>query len=572
MQNKYEVIGIVGEGAYGIVMKCRNKETNEIVAIKKFKDGEEEIVQKSMLRELKVLKKLRHDNIVQLKESFRRKGKLYLVFEYVDRNLLEILEQYPNGLDQNLVKRFIYQLCKSIIYIHNNEMIHRDIKPENILITNDLQVKVCDFGFTRSLPQKGGILTDYVATRWYRAPELLLGYTNYGKEIDFWAVGCIMGEITDGKAMFPSENELEQLYMIQKLLGNMPQNLLEMFSANPRFAGYKMENVLKPETLERKYYGKLNKQAFAFMKAMLKLDPRERLSGNEVLMHPYFDEVRAEDPEFGIGNQSNNVNNGNNVNVSNNILAKQASVVNNNNNNCINTNLNNNNNNINNVNVVTNNKANQVVNNNAVGLANKANVNINNNNINNLNNQNKPNINNNNNINNINSIKNISNNLKDEDLIYNSMNATQKGKFISTKNNFGINQNIPNENLINLQNNNQTNYSKSPPKDSFTINLNINNNNNQMLGKYGPPQAQPNKQPNKKYNNFDSNSTTFNFMINANKGYQTFYNMVKKDDIYNFDIDTNFEDKLDNEKHNEMKKTGMGMLKKNVNNHPNGKN
>ncbi len=325
MQNKYEVIGIVGEGAYGIVMKCRNKETNEIVAIKKFKDGEEEIVQKSMLRELKVLKKLRHENIVQLKESFRRKKKLYLVFEYVDRNLLEILEQYPNGLDQQLVKRFIYQLCKSIMYIHDNDMIHRDIKPENILVTNDLQVKVCDFGFTRSLPQKGGILTDYVATRWYRAPELLLGCTNYGREIDFWAVGCIMGEITDGKAMFPSENELEQLYMIQKLLGTLPQNMLEMFSANPRFAGYKMENVLKPETLERKYYGKLNKQAFGFMKAMLKLDPRERLSGNDVLMHCYFDDIRNEDPDF-VGVISNN---NANSNVNNNLNKQNSNLVNN---------------------------------------------------------------------------------------------------------------------------------------------------------------------------------------------------------------------------------------------------
>ena len=145
MQNKYEVIGIVGEGAYGIVMKCRNKETNEIVAIKKFKDGEEEIVQKSMLRELKVLKKLRHENIVQLKESFRRKGKLYLVFEYVDRNLLEILEQQPNGFDQQLVKKFIYQLCKSIIYIHSIDMIHRDIKPENILVLLESEDEVLNY-------------------------------------------------------------------------------------------------------------------------------------------------------------------------------------------------------------------------------------------------------------------------------------------------------------------------------------------------------------------------------------------------------------------------------------------
>jgi len=589
MQNKYEVLGIVGEGAYGIVMKCRNKETNEIVAIKKFKDGEEEIVQKSMLRELKVLKKLRHENIVQLKESFRRKGKLYLVFEYVDRNLLEILEQYPNGLDQQLVKRFIYQLCKSIIYIHNNDMIHRDIKPENILITNDLNVKVCDFGFTRSLPQKGGILTDYVATRWYRAPELLLGCSNYGKEIDFWAVGCIMGEITDGKAMFPSENELEQLYMIQKLLGSLPQNMLEIFSANPRFGGYKMENVLKPETLERKYYGKLNKQAFSFLKLMLKLDPRERITGNEVLMHPYFDEIRNEDPEFAGGN--NICNNPANNNVINNIKQVSNTINPCNNINNINSVSNNNLNNLNslnnNSNSCTANTNLNIIGNTALGSKTIAgtssnaggninvkstlnqNNNANNTNVNVINNQNKQQIINNNNLNTI-SNKNINtNNLKEDDLIHCSMNATQKGKFMNTKNNLGLNQNFPNDNFINLTNN-QTNYSKSPPKDSFTIN--VNTNGNQILNKYGPAQPQQNKQQNKKFTNFENNSTSFNYIINPNKGYQTFYNIMKKDDIYNFDIDTNFEEKPEYDKQSEgHKKLGPAVTRKNINNlNPNG--
>ena len=236
MQNKYEIIGIVGEGAYGIVMKCRNKETNEILAIKKFKDPEDEVVQKSMVRELKVLKKLKHDNIVQLKECFKKKGKLYLVFEYVDRNLYELIEESPSGLDPLIVKKIIYQICKAVIYMHNNEIIHRDIKPENILITNDYGVKVCDFGFARAVP-KTGTLTDYVATRWYRAPELLLGYPTYGREVDFWAIGCIMGEITDGRAMFEGESELNQLQLIQRLLGTYSQSQIETFYSNPRYNG-----------------------------------------------------------------------------------------------------------------------------------------------------------------------------------------------------------------------------------------------------------------------------------------------------------------------------------------------
>ena len=296
--NKYEVLGEVGEGAYGIVLKVRNKENGEILAIKTFKDTDDEIVQKSMVRELKVLKNLKHDNIVQLKDCFKKKGKLYLVFEYVEKTLLEIIELKPNGLDSGMIKDYIYQLCKAVNYIHNLDLIHRDIKPENILIKNDGVVKLCDFGFCRSMPQKGGILTDYVATRWYRAPELLLGSTNYGKEVDLWAIGCLMGELIDGQPMFPGDNELNQLVLIQKLLGVLPQYQLDIFYSNPRFAGYKFENISKPESIERRYYGKMNKTGLNFLRQLLKIDPKERLTGQEVLLHPYFDENRQLDPDF----------------------------------------------------------------------------------------------------------------------------------------------------------------------------------------------------------------------------------------------------------------------------------
>ena len=128
--NKYEVLGIVGEGAYGVVLKCRNKDNSEIVAIKKFKESEDdEIVRKTTLREVKVLRMLRQRNIVHLMEAFRRKGKLYLVFEYVEKNLLEVLEEKPNGLPSDLVRRYVYQLCRAINFCHQNNVIHRDIKP-----------------------------------------------------------------------------------------------------------------------------------------------------------------------------------------------------------------------------------------------------------------------------------------------------------------------------------------------------------------------------------------------------------------------------------------------------------
>ena len=127
MQNKYKVLGVVGEGAYGIVYKCRNEETKEFVAIKKFKETDDDIVKKTMKRELRVLQLLKHENIVEFKEAFRKKNNLFLVFEYVERNLLELLEEKPTGLEPNLIRNLIYQLCKAIKYIHDQNIINIDI-------------------------------------------------------------------------------------------------------------------------------------------------------------------------------------------------------------------------------------------------------------------------------------------------------------------------------------------------------------------------------------------------------------------------------------------------------------
>ena len=138
-----------------------------------------------------------------------------MVFEYIEKNLLEILEEKPNGLSQEQVRNYIYQLLKAIEFCHRHQVIHRDIKPENLLINpQNGELRICDFGFARILNLNSkNPLTDYVATRWYRSPELLLG-DNYGKEVDIWAIGCIMGEISDGDPLFPGESEIDQLYCV----------------------------------------------------------------------------------------------------------------------------------------------------------------------------------------------------------------------------------------------------------------------------------------------------------------------------------------------------------------------
>jgi len=244
------------------------------------------------MREVKILRMLRHQNIVSLLEAFRRKGKLYLVFEYVEKNLLEVLEDKPSGLSPSLVQRYIYQLCMAIDWCHSNNVIHRDIKPENLLIDTSASVlKLCDFGFARTLANNAQELTDYVATRWYRAPELLLGSTNYDSSVDIWAIGCIMGELFDGQPLFPGESEIDQLYIIQRMLGPLTNDQNDLFMRNPRFVGLKFPDMSRPETLKKKYVGSLSRRALSFVTAVLQMDPNDRASSRECIEHAYFEDI-----------------------------------------------------------------------------------------------------------------------------------------------------------------------------------------------------------------------------------------------------------------------------------------
>lgn len=135
-------------------------------------------------------------------------------------------------------------------------------------------------------------MTDYVATRWYRSPELLLS-DRYNREVDIWAIGCIMGELTDGEPLFPGESEVDQLFEIQKVMGSLTSFQQEQFAKNPRFVGFKFPDVSKPDTLAKKYGTKLSKEAHELMCGLLIMDPKDRLTAKQALMHPYFDGLRT---------------------------------------------------------------------------------------------------------------------------------------------------------------------------------------------------------------------------------------------------------------------------------------
>ncbi|XP_075387320.1 cyclin-dependent kinase-like 1 isoform X2 [Tenrec ecaudatus] len=216
---KYEKIGKIGEGSYGVVFKCRHRDTGQIVAIKRFLESEDDpVIKKIALREIRMLKQLKHPNLVNLLEVFRRKRKLHLVFEYCDHTVLHELDRYQRGVPEHLVKSITWQTLQAVNFCHKHSCIHRDVKPENILITKRSVIKLCDFGFARLLTGPSDYYTDYVATRWYRSPELLVGDTHYGPPVDVWAIGCVFAELLSGVPLWPGKSDVDQLHLIRKTL------------------------------------------------------------------------------------------------------------------------------------------------------------------------------------------------------------------------------------------------------------------------------------------------------------------------------------------------------------------
>ncbi|KAK2863293.1 hypothetical protein Q5P01_002826 [Channa striata] len=300
---RYEYLGLVGEGSYGTVMKCRHRDTGQLVAIKKFMDSDsDKTVKKIALREIKLLrraqysahvclniKKLHHDNLVNLLEVWKRRRRWYLVFEFVERTLLNDLEQNPRGLDLNTSREYSYQILRAAAFCHEKNIIHRDIKPENILISQVGVVKLCDFGFARTVasPAEGGVYTDYVATRWYRAPELLVGDIQYGKPVDVWAVGCLLIEMLTGQPLFPGDSDLDQLYHIITCFGNLTDHHQMLFYRNPVFSGVQLPECCGRIPLEERF-ATITPTALDLAQSCLQIDPEGRAHCSELLEHPLF--------------------------------------------------------------------------------------------------------------------------------------------------------------------------------------------------------------------------------------------------------------------------------------------
>ncbi|KAL0225107.1 hypothetical protein RCL1_003019 [Eukaryota sp. TZLM3-RCL] len=294
MLHNYDVLSIIGEGSYGVVLRCRDKETHQIVAIKRFKSsGDEESINKISSREIKMLRMLQHNNIVKLLKAFKHKGRLYLVFDYAERNMLEVLEASKGGLPLRRVRWFMFQLLSALSWVHHNGVLHRDIKLENLLVTDSDTLLLCDFGFARRYSGKSDSeLTEYVATRWYRSPSLLLGLA-YSSKVDIWASACVLAELATGEPLFAGDSDVDQLALILSSIGPLPAHLVEVYHRHPRFrtqtSGGRRRQSSREEFF-RRFLPFIGPLGVDLLQKMLDLDETRIISAKEALEHPFFEE------------------------------------------------------------------------------------------------------------------------------------------------------------------------------------------------------------------------------------------------------------------------------------------
>ena len=291
---RYQLLNKQGKGAYGVVFKAKDKKTNDIVALKKNFDALQNATDSQRTyREVMLLQELNgHENIIPLLNVIKAENDkdIYLVFEYMETDLHTVIR--ANILEPIHKKFIMYQLLKALKFLHSAGIVHRDLKPSNILINSDSFIKVCDFGLARcttSALGKDVIMTDYVATRWYRAPEILLGSTRYGVQADMWSMGCIFGELLGGKPMFPGTSTLSQISKVLEVTGKPSKEDIE--SINSELAPTMLENMVVKKTNSLKnLYPKATPEELDLLKKLLQFNPNKRINVYEALEHDYVKE------------------------------------------------------------------------------------------------------------------------------------------------------------------------------------------------------------------------------------------------------------------------------------------
>ncbi|OBT38793.1 Cyclin-dependent kinase catalytic subunit [Pseudogymnoascus verrucosus] len=312
MEN-YQKLEKIGEGTYGVVYKARDLlHGGRIVALKKIRlEAEDEGVPSTAIREISLLKEMNDPNIVRLLNIVHADGhKLYLVMEFLDLDLKKYMEALPIsdggrgkalpegsspdlgrlGLGDQMVKKFMSQLCEGIRYCHSHRVLHRDLKPQNLLIDRDGNLKLGDFGLARAFGVPLRTYTHEVVTLWYRAPEILLGGRQYSTGVDMWSVGCIFAEMCTRKPLFAGDSEIDEIFKIFRLLGT-PTEL--DWPGVTSFPDFKSSFPKWGRDLNANLIPGLDNIGQDLLENMLVYDPAGRISAKQACMHPYFEQGSA---------------------------------------------------------------------------------------------------------------------------------------------------------------------------------------------------------------------------------------------------------------------------------------
>eukprot|EP00741_Cyanophora_paradoxa_P015073 tig00020848_g14544.t1 len=306
VDERYELVKPMGNGAYGQVCSARDNVSGEMVAIKKVSKAFEDLTDaKRTLREIKILSSLNHENVVRLRGVMKPESRelyedIYLVEDLMETDLDWIIRSQQPLTDDH-VQWFVYQILRAVKYIHSACVLHRDLKPKNILVNRNCEIKICDFGLARVTdPEDNGPdMTHYVVTRWYRAPELILR-GEYSKAIDMWSVGCILAELLARRPLFPGKDYLQQIDLITKILGTPSDAELQSMKADQKAITYVKTLPHRQRQSCSALFPQASPLAIDLLEKLLCFDPTRRCSAEDALAHPYLVDYHDERLEVDI--------------------------------------------------------------------------------------------------------------------------------------------------------------------------------------------------------------------------------------------------------------------------------
>lgn len=292
---RYTGLQYIGEGAYGMVVSAFDNEKGTKVAIKKISPFEHQTYCQRTLREIKILTRFDHENVIDIRDIIRaptidQMKDVYIVQCLMDSDLYKLLK--TQRLSNDHICYFLYQILRGLKYIHSANVLHRDLKPSNLLLNTTCDLKICDFGLARVADpdhDHTGFLTEYVATRWYRAPEIMLNSRGYTKSIDIWSVGCILSEMLSNRPIFPGRHYLDQLNHILGILGSPSNDDLNSI-INEKARRYLRSLSYKPKIPWARLYPNAHPQALDLLERMLTFNPNNRITVESALEHPYLEQ------------------------------------------------------------------------------------------------------------------------------------------------------------------------------------------------------------------------------------------------------------------------------------------